>query len=97
MPLINLEIIRQYFSSQPVSKAWLFGSFARGEQTEKSDVDLLVALDDGVGLFKFASMNVELELLLKKGVDLVSESSLLPWVKSNVNKDKVLIYERKTS
>lgn len=97
MPLIDFDILRRYFSTQPVSKAWLFGSFARGEQTEDSDVDLLVTFDDGVGLFKYASMNLDLESLLKKNVDLVSDTSLLPWVKDNVNKDKVLIYERETS
>ncbi len=37
-----LETIREYFKTQPVLKAWLFGSFARGEETEDSDVDILV-------------------------------------------------------
>ena len=32
--------IAEYFKTQPVLKAWLFGSYARGEQTEKSDVDI---------------------------------------------------------
>ena len=37
--------IQQYLSSQPITKAWLFGSCSRGEETEKSDVDLLVRYD----------------------------------------------------
>ena len=37
--------IAEYFKTQPVVKAWLFGSYARGEQTEDSDVDLMVKLD----------------------------------------------------
>lgn len=97
MPVIDIDKIRRYFSTQPVSKAWLFGSFARGEQTDDSDVDLLVTLDDGVGLFKFAAMNLDLEELLKKAVDLVSDQSLLPWVQSSVNEDRLLIYEREAS
>ena len=40
-----LETIREYFKTQPVLKAWLFGSFARGEETEDSDVDILVVFD----------------------------------------------------
>ena len=32
--------IAEYFKTQPVLRAWLFGSFARGEQTEDSDVDI---------------------------------------------------------
>ena len=36
------EKIADYFKTQPIVKAWLFGSFARGEETPLSDVDLLV-------------------------------------------------------
>ena len=36
--------IQQYLASQPIEKAWLFGSCSRGEETPKSDVDLLVLL-----------------------------------------------------
>ena len=39
------EIVANYFKNQPVLKAWLFGSYARGEQTPLSDVDILVVLD----------------------------------------------------
>ena len=48
--------ISDYFKTQPVLKAWIFGSFARGEQREDSDVDLLVKLDRSlpIGLFAFA-------------------------------------------
>ena len=37
-----IDNIRQYFSTQPVRKAWLFGSFSRGGETAQSDVDILV-------------------------------------------------------
>ena len=36
------EKITEYFKTQPVLKTWLFGSFARGEETMDSDVDILV-------------------------------------------------------
>ena len=39
------EKIAEYFKTQPVLKAWLFGSFARGEETSDSDVDILVEYD----------------------------------------------------
>lgn len=45
MYIIDIDKIKLYFSSQPVSKAWLFGSFARGEQNDDSDIDLFVSLD----------------------------------------------------
>ena len=34
--------VAEYFKTQPVKKAWLFGSFARGEETHASDIDILV-------------------------------------------------------
>ncbi len=87
--------LRLYFSGQPISRAWLFGSRSRGEQREDSDYDILVSFDDNVGLFKYASIISDLEKILHKGVDLVSETSLLPWVRDSVDNDKILIYERK--
>jgi predicted nucleotidyltransferase len=43
--------IKNYLDSQPVLKAYLFGSEARGEAVENSDIDILVDLDDSVDLF----------------------------------------------
>ena len=40
------EQIAEYFKTQPVLKAWIFGSFSRGEQTPESDIDILVVLDE---------------------------------------------------
>ena len=47
-----IQQIAEYFKTQPVLKAWLFGSYSRGEETEHSDVDILIVLDDSqhVGL-----------------------------------------------
>ena len=87
--------LHKYFECQPISKAWLFGSRSRGDFREDSDYDILVSFDEGVGLFKYASILSDLEDILKKAVDLVSETALLPWVKDDVEKDKILIYERK--
>ena len=39
------KVIADYFKTQPVQRAWLFGSFARGEQRPWSDVDILVEFD----------------------------------------------------
>ena len=74
-----IEALRHYFSTQPVLKAWLFGSFSRGEETKDSDVDIMVSLDKSkpIGL-KFFGMWSDLEELLGRKVDLVSEGTLLP-------------------
>ena len=90
-----LELITTYFATQPVLKAWLFGSYARGEQRADSDVDILVALDKSqpIGL-KFFGMWNDLEELLGRNVDLVSEGTLLPFAQETAERDKILIYER---
>ena len=41
----NIEIIQNYFKDKPVLKAYLFGSFARGDADSQSDFDILVELD----------------------------------------------------
>lgn len=91
----TLRQLSNYFKTQPVLKAWLFGSFSRNEQTKDSDVDILVALDynQPIGL-RFFGMYEELKELLGKEVDLVSERTLAPFAKESVNRDKILIYER---
>ena len=90
-----IEKLQHYFSTQPVRKAWLFGSFSRGEETADSDVDILIALDKSkpIGL-KFFGMLNDLEELLGRKVDLVSEGTLLPFAKESVEHDKILVYER---
>lgn len=90
-----IEALRHYFSTQPVLKAWLFGSFSRGEETKDSDVDIMVSLDKSkpIGL-KFFGMWSDLEELLGRKVDLVSEGTLLPFAQESVERDKILVYER---
>ena len=90
------KAIADYFKTQPVLKAWVFGSFARGEQTPLSDVDLLVVYDDKarVSLLKHAAMICELEKIINRPVDIVEEGTLRPRIAENVNQDKKLIYER---
>ena len=89
------KTIAEYFKTQPVLKAWIFGSYSRGEKTKDSDVDILVLLDKSrpIGL-KFFGMWNDLEELLGRKVDLVSDGTLLPFAQQSAEKDKILIYER---
>lgn len=91
----NLELIKKYFSNQPVTKAYVFGSFARNEADEKSDLDLLVDLDysQKIGL-RFFQMALDLEKILGYKVDLVSSEGVSPHILSSISKDQKLIYAR---
>ena len=93
-----IDNIRQYFSTQPGRKAWLFGSFSRGEETAQSDVDILVEFDRSgkpVTLLTYARMWRELEERLGRNVDLVEDGTLKTYAVESANQDKLLIYERK--
>jgi predicted nucleotidyltransferase len=87
--------IAEYFKTQPVLKAWIFGSYSRGEQRPDSDIDILVVLDysQPVGL-KFFGMYEDLKELLGCPVDLVVDRSLAPYARESIERDKILIYER---
>lgn len=93
------DTIARYFETQPVKKAWLFGSFARGEQQRWSDVDILFEPDytgETFTLFTLGGMYMDLKELLGREVDLVPEGALRPYAKESADKDKKLIYERKS-
>jgi predicted nucleotidyltransferase len=88
------EIIKKYFAGKPIKKAFVFGSYARNEANELSDLDILVELDNNnpVGMQFFRYKN-ELEKLLHLKIDLVLSDGLSPLVEELIEKDKLLIYE----
>lgn len=69
----------------------VFGSVARGQDTDMSDIDLLVDLDPDVGLFSLAGLRRELEALLRVEVDLVPADTLKPAIRDEVMKEAVAI------
>jgi len=91
------KTIAEYFKTQPVVKAWLFGSYARGEQTPDSDVDILVEYDKDakISLMTISHMMGELEKSIGRRVDLIEDGCLLPFAVASANRDKKLIYERR--
>lgn len=93
---IMTQQIADYFKTQPVLKAWLFGSFARGEQTENSDVDILILPDKSqhFSLFTLSGMYEDLKELLGCEVDLITDGGLMPFARESADHDKILIYER---
>ena len=87
--------IQEYLATQPVERAYLFGSCSRGEETKDSDIDILVKLDysQPIGLRYFGMIN-DLEAKLGRTVDLVSEDGLMSFARPYVDHDKILLYER---
>ena len=89
--------LSQYFASQPVEKAWIFGSYVRGDADIQSDIDILVDLDysQRIGL-QFIKMKQDLAKILNKDIDLVTSNGLSEYIKPLIDNEKKLIYERKT-
>lgn len=75
-----------------LKNVYLFGSYARGDQKDNSDIDLLVELGKPMGYFKFNGLNRRLEEKLNRNVDLCTPGSLYPEVADATRRDEVLIY-----
>lgn len=88
--------IQDFLETQPINKAWLFGSCARGENKRNSDVDILVQYDEKVKLSLFQIIDIinQLEEIAHRPVDLVEDGQMMWFAVKSVNKDKILIYER---
>ena len=94
-----------------IDKVWLgprlqfalFGSYARGEATEKSDVDLLISYQNLIGMFALGGVYSDMEDAFNKPVDIVSERALTASYASvsskqllmNARKDGIQIYGKK--
>ena len=88
-------MIAACFRNKPVLRAFLFGSFSRGDAEENSDVDILVELDYSkhIGL-GFVGMKLDLENRLHKKIDLVSSEAISKYISPFIENDKKLIYEK---
>ncbi|MCX6352126.1 MAG: nucleotidyltransferase domain-containing protein [Bacteroidetes bacterium] len=89
------DLIIAYCRTQPILRMFLFGSMAEGNATKDSDIDILVELDysQPIGL-EFIQMQIDLQNLLNKKVDLVSARGLSEFIKPSIDVNKKLIYAR---
>ena len=86
-----IQTIKDYLSQFPITKIGIFGSFARNEEGEDSDIDILVTFEEAVSLFTLVRMHRELSELLNRKVDIVSEKYLHPRLKASIEKDLKII------
>jgi predicted nucleotidyltransferase len=98
MNKLLINTLSKYFTNQPIEKAWLFGSYARSEEEIDSDVDILVNFipDSKITLFKYVKIVNELRQLTGKNIDMVEVGQLKKYAQNSADKEKILIYERKT-
>ena len=82
-----LPILKEY----KVKKAGIFGSYARGEQTKNSDVDILVEVEKNMGLIEFIKLKTLIEKEIKRRIDLVEYETIKSEIKENILKDEISI------
>lgn len=89
----TLNIIKQrvlpILKEAGITRSSLFGSYVRGDNTEKSDIDILVEVPDGTGLFAFIGLQHKLEDALNKKVDLVTFTGLKPLLREQILREQV--------
>ena len=76
-----------------VKRAGVFGSFSRGEDTPQSDVDILISIGKPMGMFAYMQMKREIEFVLEKKIDIVTEKSINKFIKPYIIKEVKQIYE----
>ena len=79
--------------SHGIKKILVFGSYARGEATPKSDLDLIVEFPKGTSLLDHIRIENELIEKLKIKVDLISKNGISPYLKDDIMKEAIVIYE----
>ncbi|MBI4536062.1 MAG: nucleotidyltransferase domain-containing protein [Ignavibacteriae bacterium] len=90
----TIERLREFLKDKPVLRAYLFGSYARGDVEDGSDIDILVDLDYSCPIgMEFIQIHLDLEDLVGRKVDLVSSRALSKYVRPFVDREKELFYE----
>lgn len=97
LSLNDVQTIKAYLVDKPVIRAYIFGSYARGDANDQSDLDLLLELDYSkpIGL-QFVGMQIDLTEQLQRPVDLVSANGLSAHIRPFIEQDMQLVYERST-
>ena len=72
-------------------KVRIFGSLARGEELTDSDVDILIELDPGRSLLDILAIKQDLEDLLHRNVDVLTESAVSPYIKDDIMSEAVAL------
>jgi len=76
-----------------VTRMSLFGSVARGEANDQSDIDLLMEFSERISLLRFAALERKFSEALGKKVDLLTEQSISPYLREKIKRDLQVIYE----
>jgi uncharacterized protein len=86
-----IQLIKPVLSKYGVQSASIVGSIANGNDTESSDIDLVIEIDRPMSLLTFASIKIELEEILKRKVDLLERSAIKPRLKQLILLKEIIV------
>lgn len=86
------RLIVQELKKRGATKVAVFGSYVRGEQTRKSDIDVMVEFSKAKSLLELVRMERELSEVLGIKVDLLTARSISPYIRNKIFKKMVIIY-----
>jgi predicted nucleotidyltransferase len=90
---LDIEKVRTICRENDVASLGVFGSVARGEETETSDIDMLVRFTKRKSLLALVALERKFSRALGKKVDLLTEAALSPYLKDDILKEVKVIYE----
>ncbi|OGJ20437.1 MAG: hypothetical protein A3A82_00380 [Candidatus Pacebacteria bacterium RIFCSPLOWO2_01_FULL_47_12] len=91
---LQQDELTSIYKKQGVNYLGLFGSFARGDETPESDIDLLIDFDETKTLFDLARLKISLQENLGRKVDLSLRGSLKKSIEPYILQDLTTIYEQ---
>ena len=96
LDLIKPQLIDVFKTDPRIQKGWVFGSVARNEADWKSDIDVMILVDEtsNFSLFDLAEIQYQGEKATGHKIDLVMEGAVKSFAAESVNKDRILIYEK---
>lgn len=89
----QIEIIIDVMRPYAPKKIGVFGSFARGDHSDESDIDILYDFQGDVTLFHLAKMKIELQRKLGREVDLISADFINKYIRDRILSDLKVVYE----
>ncbi|MGS2761081.1 type VII toxin-antitoxin system MntA family adenylyltransferase antitoxin [Sinomicrobium sp. M5D2P9] len=94
--MITIDSIKQLIvpvlKKYNIKRAGIFGSYAKGEASNASDIDILVELDSKISLLEFVKIKLDLEDILNKKVDLVEYRAVKPRLRNKILSEEKKIY-----
>ncbi|MDR0930540.1 MAG: nucleotidyltransferase domain-containing protein [Clostridiales bacterium] len=88
------NILKPILTNYDVKKAAIFGSYARGQATDKSDVDLLITTNNVFDLEQYYNFENDLESALRLNVDIMFYHYINPYMLEDIKREMVIIFEK---